>query len=849
MREWNVDVTVRTRRAAVLLALALGACGGGSPADDGGPGSDGAAADAAVDSAMVDAARMDGAAIDAGATDGATVDDAAVPPSCGAAGELRCGGSCIDPNSDASYCGASADCAGVNVGASCASGETCVSGVCTPGADPRPTPDLVVSLDGVDDGACGPVASPCRTVKYAVETRATSGQLVGVMPGIYDETGAIDVPKGVSITGMGTGPSEVVLRPNYAAGSSRDFFLNLVDTALDQVGDQSLSYMTLEAHAARHVGWRAVHVQNRNDVRIHHCRITNWDRADRTRQSSTVQVESNETLAHQRWDWFAFVPNDTGPSGDYSTWVDWPRSPVTNFEFDHNLILHSGARQTNVDGSLGNSYRPGGALSLYVMKNSSIHDNEVDVRGVFSKAMSSIGALWDNVDIYRNVFRVTAAADEGWMGPAPTWKGTFALETWGHINGCEWYENVSNDGWSIAHHKDSTVRDNIILRDSAGAIGIELSEIDQSAIYRNYILGGRGVGISNRSKKPSSQDYGRIFSNIIVNGGSWGISTVFDRGTCSPDAYDITRRYVYSNLVDRTRYGGIVVRADCDSVSASFDMAIRNNILLHAGAGWAGINFEMAPGFDTLSVNVDNNLSYANPGGNNALCRRLGSGGSSCSAGARAGIRETNTVSADPFFTGVVDAYQGSPDVVTVNNTDAAATRQQGRWTAGSSAELRAFPRGARDAAVHAVGPGDWFEFQASDLSPDRPTVVALWWPRNFAAGRSSAVPVTIYDGDDTTPIASFTVDQATWDSSEWYYLGRFVFTSGRARLRIHSVDDGSVVADAALWVKMGYGYRLAAGSPAINAGSSAVESVVTEDFFGNAVPRGSAPDIGIHER
>jgi hypothetical protein len=75
------------------------------------------------------------------------------------------------------------------------------------------------------------------------------------------------------------------------------------------------------------------------------------------------------------------------------------------------------------------------------------------------------------------------------------------------------------------------------------------------------------------------------------------------------------------------------------------------------------------------------------------------------------------------------------------------------------------------------------------------------------------------------------------------------VFASGTSRLRVESVPGAQVVADAVLWSKLGQGYKLASGSPAINAGSSAVTSVVKIDFFGNPVPNAGAPDIGIHER
>ncbi|MEQ8461446.1 MAG: hypothetical protein RIB77_44605 [Sandaracinaceae bacterium] len=46
-------------------------------------------------------------------------------------GQVACGGRCVDPSTDPVYCGASADCAGMNAGDTCASGEVCGMGTCT----------------------------------------------------------------------------------------------------------------------------------------------------------------------------------------------------------------------------------------------------------------------------------------------------------------------------------------------------------------------------------------------------------------------------------------------------------------------------------------------------------------------------------------------------------------------------------------------------------------------------------------------------------------------------------------------------------------------------------------------
>jgi len=48
-------------------------------------------------------------------------------------GQIKCNGSCIDPNISMDYCGATADCSGDNAGSKCTSGQTCSAGTCIGG--------------------------------------------------------------------------------------------------------------------------------------------------------------------------------------------------------------------------------------------------------------------------------------------------------------------------------------------------------------------------------------------------------------------------------------------------------------------------------------------------------------------------------------------------------------------------------------------------------------------------------------------------------------------------------------------------------------------------------------------
>jgi hypothetical protein len=47
-------------------------------------------------------------------------------------GMIDCNGTCVDPATDNTYCGASGDCQGSNAGTTCASGEACANSICVP---------------------------------------------------------------------------------------------------------------------------------------------------------------------------------------------------------------------------------------------------------------------------------------------------------------------------------------------------------------------------------------------------------------------------------------------------------------------------------------------------------------------------------------------------------------------------------------------------------------------------------------------------------------------------------------------------------------------------------------------
>ncbi|WP_434045103.1 MULTISPECIES: cadherin-like beta sandwich domain-containing protein [Sorangium] len=70
---------------------------------------------------------------------------------------VACGGACVDPFSDETYCGATGDCAGASAGSTCSAGEACVAGACA-------STDSSLSGLSVSSGSLSPDFDPAAAL-------------------------------------------------------------------------------------------------------------------------------------------------------------------------------------------------------------------------------------------------------------------------------------------------------------------------------------------------------------------------------------------------------------------------------------------------------------------------------------------------------------------------------------------------------------------------------------------------------------------------------------------------------------------------------------------------------------
>lgn len=108
-----------------------------------------------------------------------------------------------------------------------------------------------------------------RNLSYACSHTA-SGDLITVEVGTFVENSRCNLPVGVSIIGQGV---TSVIQAGYLATSDNDGLIWL-NSGSSTDGNQSISYIELDGNSF--TGTRAIAVNYRNKVEIHHCTIINF---------------------------------------------------------------------------------------------------------------------------------------------------------------------------------------------------------------------------------------------------------------------------------------------------------------------------------------------------------------------------------------------------------------------------------------------------------------------------------------------------------------------------------------------------------------------------------------------
>jgi hypothetical protein len=484
-----------------------------------------------------------------------------------------------------------------------------------------------VDVNGSDYGGNGK-STPWKTIGFAL-TQADSGDLISINDGVYSE-GQLVFPEGVSLTSTSQDNTKAKIQPNKYLGPNRPLLI-LSSVVPGSNGNQTISCVELDGQNGSNTCRWAIKVQNRNNVRIHHCNIHDFSKGS---QSHAVWVKS--TSVAFTCNWWNFWPGDAQePGNDINLDALWPTNPITNFELDHNTITKCGYRESISSGIFSNT------IELFNLKNSSIHDNYINSIDSKSECISGIAGLLDNVDIYNNTLRMAQYTD----------RSSYIIEIWNLRGGCEIFNNDANSCFSICYGKETKICNNDIVLDPPS---------------RN----GANLGIEF-----TLQTYGEVFGNYIEGAGIYGITTGIT-GRCQDANYIVKNTVIRNNTIYNVKGAGICISGmGADNANGrtniTEDIKVLNNIVdtNRSSAGYGLIRIEQADnGASGVARNIDviNNIclnAQTVPGATVGTVSNLvitnnlfwGSGTRNMWASGKA----QNTVVADPEFRGPAGERDG----------------------------------------------------------------------------------------------------------------------------------------------------------------------------------------------
>jgi len=348
--------------------------------------------------------------------------------------------------------------------------------------------NVFVATTGTDSSSCGASGSPCRSIEYAVEQRASNGDTVMIRDGTYSE-GMISLPVGVSITAVNKNYPQPSV---YVRGSTYINALFDMRSTSNTDGNHEISYIDITGQGI-HSGINGV---DRNNIHIHHMRL--HDYVSPTAWTRAIRIVSSEPASLHANDWPRYVPADGRNLAEWH--AAWDFTPVTNIEIDHVTIIDWGRKG---EGKAGY-----GGIQPVGWKDGSIHHCDLkDTNPEYMiKYIQATGGYIENVDIHDNVIRGYNELSSG---------SVWSVEIWVHIN-TRLYNNDVNLPFSWTYGHGSEVFNNTIIVEKAKGVGIEGIGQSNYKVYNNYVAGGTDGGINFGHGGYGSVDH--ILGNIEIYG-------------------------------------------------------------------------------------------------------------------------------------------------------------------------------------------------------------------------------------------------------------------------------------------------------------------------------------------
>jgi hypothetical protein len=420
-------------------------------------------------------------------------------------------------------------------------------------------------------GRNGSVGQEWLTLAYACTRVTTSGDIIHVNAGTYTETAQSFLSIGVSVEGAGV---TSIIRSTAITGEDNPI-LNLISDPIND-GDQEIRYLYFDG-VSRTCG-KAIEIQNRNGVKIHHCTIINF-----------------------AWQGVGWRATDTYEE-------DAPAVYLTGSEFYNNIVTNCAADSGWGRGALF----CGGHVGMLIHDNTMVETGRAaGTQGWPIKFWYWGGWMW-GCKIYDNYLESSHDA---------TWP--FAIEGQ-HQSGMEIYGNTIIGEIDLNHCVKDTydygvyIHDNILGPTSAGstvgAITLEF-DIEESIVEFNHIK-NTTAGILFT---PRSGDFNGVYIRYNLFENMYPISYYTEAIRVivePPNSMVMNDVYIQNNVF----YGNsaqtltdAIVMVTGDGTYEANNMHIENNIFVN----WDDNCINLNCGSDLDYLYIENNLVY-NCGNSNA---------------------------------------------------------------------------------------------------------------------------------------------------------------------------------------------------------------------------------------
>jgi hypothetical protein len=495
---------------------------------------------------------------------------------------------------------------------------------------------IATAANGGSNSNSGTSISPWLTLTYACAYTTTSGDIIHVGVGTFTETSRCVLSVGVSIVGEGTSS---VIKSNYVATSENDGAIYLKSSSgVSTNGNQSISYIELNGNSL--TSTRAIAINFRNNVEIHHCTIINFYASGVYFYGSTSSYPKVISTYHSTGNSIhdCNITNcctmNVSPNGLILC-------AAQQNMLIYNNILDQTARATDLNGEIYNTIW----LKDTKIYNNIVYKNyEPNEWNFFSEFMLNEGGL----EIYNNIFNGVATLDI-----VDVRKGTSDF-------GCKVHDNLFTAPKQTATN-------------AHGIQAIDFEErgaIQDCYVYNNHFKNiNTGVQVDAYASTTDKTYIGGnirmeriyIYYNIFENVGNTtnsysspiAIKPEEPEGSTTNLIWD--QIYIDNNtIISGTTYK-CYVGVSCETGGAMSNIFIRNNILVGAYLYPVYFSYNL-PGTDT-SFSVLNNLYYSN--GTNAI------GYNGMNIGDISGFTLSNPTPANPLFVSTTDFHlQGTSPAI-----------------------------------------------------------------------------------------------------------------------------------------------------------------------------------------